>query len=253
MIYITGDTHQDFTRFGSRKFPEQKLLTRNDYVIICGDFGIWDETAESLYWLKWLDNKPFTTLFVDGNHENFDLLSRFPEKEWNGGKVHQIREHIFHLMRGQIFELDGQTFFTMGGASSHDMPGGVLDSESPDYHRQKKRLEKLKIRYRVNHLSWWQEELPCEEEYREALYNLEKQNWQVDTIITHCAPDSIAEQINPLSPSDALTRFLEEVKNRCRFRRWFFGHYHEDCKNGVPTIEEPFSLQLEEISVLREK
>ena len=42
MIYITGDTHADFIRFSTDKFPIQKGMTKNDYVIICGDFGgVW--------------------------------------------------------------------------------------------------------------------------------------------------------------------------------------------------------------------
>ena len=41
MIYITGDTHGGFQRFGSKYFPQQTQMGRNDYMIICGDFGGW--------------------------------------------------------------------------------------------------------------------------------------------------------------------------------------------------------------------
>ena len=42
MIYITGDTHADFSRFEEDKFPIKTEMTKNDYVIICGDFGgVW--------------------------------------------------------------------------------------------------------------------------------------------------------------------------------------------------------------------
>ncbi len=38
MIYITGDTHGEFgRRFNTDVFPEQKEMTKDDYVIICGD------------------------------------------------------------------------------------------------------------------------------------------------------------------------------------------------------------------------
>ena len=44
MIYITGDCHQDFERFNIDVFPEQKEMTKDDCVIICGDFGfVWDD------------------------------------------------------------------------------------------------------------------------------------------------------------------------------------------------------------------
>ena len=86
MIYITGDTHGGFQRFGSKYFPQQKNMGREDYVIITGDFGgLWDGSNKDQYWLDWLEEKPFTTLFVDGNHENFDLLNALPERQWNGG------------------------------------------------------------------------------------------------------------------------------------------------------------------------
>ena len=39
MIYVTGDTHSDFQRFSTRIFPEQKDMSKDDYMIICGDFG----------------------------------------------------------------------------------------------------------------------------------------------------------------------------------------------------------------------
>lgn len=78
-VYATGDCHGNFRRFGRKYFPEQANLARNDFVIICGDFGgLWESSAEENYWLDWLNDKPWTTLWVDGNHENFTLLSGLP-------------------------------------------------------------------------------------------------------------------------------------------------------------------------------
>ena len=76
MIYITGDCHQDFRRFKTSIFPEQKEMTKDDYVIICGDFaGVWNkdkESKEETALMDQLNSRYFTTLFIDGNHENFD-------------------------------------------------------------------------------------------------------------------------------------------------------------------------------------
>ena len=72
MIFMTGDCHGDYRRFGSSIFKARKEMTKADYVMICGDFGLWKDDAEQWYWLKWLEAKPFTTLWVDGNHENYD-------------------------------------------------------------------------------------------------------------------------------------------------------------------------------------
>ena len=136
-VYITGDTHGGFQRFGGKYFPLQKNMGREDYVIVTGDFGgLWDGSPKDQYWLDWLEEKPFTTLFVDGNHENFDLLKALPERRWNDGRVHVVREHVLHLMRGQVFTFGGLTWFTMGGASSHDIQDGILDPADPDFERQ---------------------------------------------------------------------------------------------------------------------
>ena len=131
MIYITGDTHADFSRFEIDKFPIQTEMTKDDYVIICGDFGgIWNYITESIHekqLLDLLDSKNFTTLFVDGNHENYTRLYNYPVEEWHGGKVHKIRDSVFHLIRGEIFNIDNKKIFAFGGARSHDIQEGILN------------------------------------------------------------------------------------------------------------------------------
>ena len=209
MSYVTGDTHGSINigKLSTKNFPDQKHMSKSDYLIICGDFGgVWDGSKEEQYWRKWLKQKPFTTLFVDGNHENFPALNSYDVQEWNGGKVHKIEDSIFHLMRGQVYQIDGYKFFSMGGASSHDKE------------------------YRIEGWSWWAEELPSTEEYLEALANLDKNNWNVDFVISHCAPDSVQTQIKNWYEKDKLTNFMESIKNDLSFSHWFFGHYHTDWK-----------------------
>ena len=131
MIYITGDCHSDFSKFETDKFPIQTEMTKNDYVIICGDLGrVWNYIVESMYekqWLDWFSNKNFTTLFVDGNRENFERLYGYPVEEWHGGKVHKIRDSVLHLMRGEIFDIDNKKIFAFGGAKSHDIKDGIVN------------------------------------------------------------------------------------------------------------------------------
>ena len=205
MIYITGDTHiqRDIHKLHTALFPEQKNLTKSDYVIICGDFGgVWDNSAEEKYLLNCLNERNFTTLFVDGNHENHPLLNGYEVISFCGGKAHRIMDSIYHLMRGQVFTIDGLKFFTMGGATSHDKG------------------------FRCEGVTWWPEELPSDSEHEEAVVNLEKHGLQVDYIITHCAPDSVQWEISALYESDKLTEFLEAVKNEVDYQHWYFGHYH---------------------------
>ena len=118
-------------------FPEQAEMTKDDYMIVCGDAGlVWHGDKSDDPQLDRLEALPFTVLFVDGNHENFDALNEYPVEQWHGGKVHKIRPHVIHLMRGQAFELQGRTFFTMGGAQSHDIADGILDMDSPDFYER---------------------------------------------------------------------------------------------------------------------
>lgn len=232
-IFVTGDCHREFIKFSKKSFPVQNELDKDDYMIICGDFGgIWDEseTREEKWWLDWLDSLSFTVLFVDGNHENFDRLNAYPVSQWCGGKVHKIRESVIHLMRGQVYELHGHTIFTMGGASSHDISGGILDKDAPDFKERKKELDAGWEPYRIKHISWWEEELPNEEEYEEARRNLEKYEYKVDYIISHCCATGTQDILagKGLFVNDSLNRFFEGIKNKCTFKKWYFGHYHDN-------------------------
>ena len=87
-IFITGDTHGDFSRLLPAAFHEQRDLTKEDYLILCGDFGgVWDGGDAEQQWLDWLETRSFTTLFVSGNHENYDMIGEYPLEEWHGGKA----------------------------------------------------------------------------------------------------------------------------------------------------------------------
>lgn len=227
MIYITGDCHRNFTRLNKHNFPEQEQMTKDDYVIVLGDFGlIWDKelSKEESYLIKWLENKPFTTLFVDGNHENHERLKTYPIEEWNGGKIHKISPSIFHLMRGEIFTLQGKTFFAFGGAQSHDITDGILE---PDNISLIKEYQKEYRCFRVNHVSWWKEELPSESEMNHGLENLLKYHNKVDYILSHCCPHQIASIIHPCTP-DILTTYFDKINESVHCHKWFFGHYHDD-------------------------
>jgi predicted phosphodiesterase len=212
-IFITGDIHGDIDihKLNSESFIEGKELTKDDYVIIAGDFGlVWSGPKKDEWWLKWLDEKPWTTLFIDGNHENFDLLDAYPVEEWNGGKVHKIKPSIIHLMRGQVFNLNGKKFFTFGGASS-------IDKER-----------------RIEGQSWWAREIPSYAEYEEGLATLDKHDWKVDYVLTHTCPVSTLRWMSnkygfDLKPIDQVNQYLEIVQHSfLEYKAWFFGHFHEN-------------------------
>lgn len=212
MIFVTGDTHGTIDvkklEIFAKKHPE---LTRDDYVIIAGDFGgVWHHyTLDSD--LRYYTDLPFTVLFVDGNHENFDMLNRYPVKTWRGGKVHVICPNIIHLMRGQVYEIEGKTIFTFGGATSIDKD------------------------FRVERYSWWKQELPTFEELDEGLANLKRYDNKVDYIITHsCGQRAIMyPQLRFVAYEKSTcpeVNLLSNFEDRVTFKHWYFGHFHIDAE-----------------------
>lgn len=210
MIYVTGDTHGNIDFKKLKIFAKQhKNLNKDDYVIIAGDFGgVWSEETLD-YDLKEYEKLPFTVLFVDGNHENFNIINSFPVEKWHKGKVHKISPNIIHLMRGQVFEINGKTFFTFGGGTSVDKA------------------------FRKPNLSWWEAELPSEVELNEGLENLKRYDNQVDFIITHsCDTDALSNlpyrasgiKMKVYKDNEMLSVFEKTVK----YTHWYFGHYHMD-------------------------
>ncbi|MDD4843885.1 MAG: metallophosphoesterase [Anaerotignum sp.] len=230
MIYFTGDIHayNNIEKLSDTNFPEQKELTKSDYVVICGDFGcVWDGGNQDRYWQNWLEDRSFTTLFVDGNHENFDLLNDYSVNEWNGGKVHFIRPHVIHLMRGQIYNIDGKKIFTMGGAACHDLWNGVLNVDDPEFAVKLDYMKKRNMFFRVNHYSWWKEELPLQSEMETGYQNLERHGFAVDYVVTHCLADKFHLSFDKGGyTSDNLTEFFTMLDEKITYKQWFCGHYH---------------------------
>lgn len=237
MVFITGDCHANWSKFSTDAFPEQRELTKDDFVIVCGDFGIWHDDVTERWWLKWLEKKSFTICFVDGNHENFDRLysDEFDIVDFCGGKAHKIRNNIYHLIRGNIFDIYGKKFFAFGGASSHDINDGILDRDDFKTDRAFKseinRWYEQGKSFRVNHISWWEREMPSQEEMDFGRKTLEENGNKVDFVVSHCCPQEIASYFSGgLYKPDELTRYFNEIKNSVDFKAWFFGHYHFDDK-----------------------
>lgn len=212
MICITGDTHgfNDINKLVMNKTLAS--LKGSDYLLITGDFGgIWDGGMHDEDILAYYAERPYTTIFVDGNHENFELLNSYPVETWNGGKVHRITDKVIHLMRGQVFEIEDRKIFTFGGALSIDK------------------------QYREPGISWWPEEEPSDEDFLEAMRNLEKNDFLVDYIVTHAAPESIVrDEINSAHRLLCLDcdaeKFLDKILEKAVYRRWYCGHYHFDME-----------------------
>ena len=215
-IYITGDIHGhvDIHKLSNKNFrPDKNLKERysvqgnedhNDYLIVTGDLGFPFHTVEFdenfnpkekqyKYWLNWLANKPYTILFCDGNHENFDFWDAQPVYEWHGGKVHihPNAPNIIHLIRGEVYDICGYSVLAFGGAASHDI--------KPAFDCFGHCIWKG----RVEGKSWW------------AKHGIDIS----DIIKEHeYTPDPTAE-------------FLDEILASTDYRIWLCGHIHKDYIN----------------------
>lgn len=205
MVYITGDTHT-YGLFDILDHPECRA---GNTFIVAGDCGIvWDYYARfdpSRDIINGFAKSGAKLLFVDGNHENFDKLERLPEVTMYGGPVGFVSDEIFHLKRGNLYEVEGKKILAMGGATSISKNG----------------------------VDWWPREMPSEEEIR-LLYTTVRQNRRVDYVVTHTCPLSVWGDIivrcglKVLDIDRSLEEHLEYVRQRLSFRKWYFGHFHMD-------------------------
>lgn len=213
MIYVTGDTHGRKNKWTEQIEP---VLHDGDTVIVCGDFGVgfWaeDREGEEAFY-DHLASQNYTVLFLDGNHENFDQLNDYPTQVRYDGNVHVLRDNVLHLMRGEMYEIEGVRIFVFGGGHSMDQA------------------------FRKEGVSWWPQEMPSLTEYEYARQNLKKAENCVDYILTHTAPSQSVYYLSTIrslgiksvNPNEMeLTTFLDEIQRSVSYMHWYFGHLHVD-------------------------
>ncbi|MBQ4129567.1 MAG: metallophosphoesterase [Ruminococcus sp.] len=202
MVYITGDIHADIKDFESRSINK---LKKGDVLIITGDFGfIWDNSKTELKNIKKLSKKKFTILFVEGVHENFELLEQYEEAEIFLSKAKKIADNIYCLNRGEIYTIENKTYFCLGGGEVED----PIENSGSDLLNQKS--------------------MPTDEQLQYAVDNLQKANKKVDIIITHEAPASVKRLIRRDSNVNDINMFLDTLLHNVRYKKWYFGSLHTD-------------------------
>jgi Icc-related predicted phosphoesterase len=201
MIYVTGDMHGDINRFKKGKI---KKLNKGDTLIVCGDFGfIWDNSKKENKILNFISKKKFTTAFIDGAHENFELINSFPEEQWNNATIRRIRKNIIYLKRGQIFNIENHSVFTFGGGTSVD----------------------FEFRNEASFLN----SLPGINECKDAVKRLIDNDISVDFIITHQPPGKIRSLFSDVEiQKNHLHNFFDELMTNGKYKKWFFGSIHQD-------------------------
>ena len=217
-IYVTGDIHGSLSISRLERFQRRNPgLNKNDYMIVCGDFGMYFDGAHGDYCMKKaIESLPFNILWVDGNHENFDIIDKLPVCDFMGGKAQKCTNNCYRLMRGEIYTILGKKFFCFGGGLSIDKA------------------------YRAEGKTWWRKELPSDEEYAHGLSNLEESNYKVDYIVTHASPLDVLMYFCPTTydtlglEERPLNNFLTHVSKIVEYKKWFIGHLHFNDKETFP-------------------
>lgn len=206
-VYLTGDKHQQFQSIFT--IADRLKLDENDAVIVLGDMGLFwrrDKEDANSFIGYFENNYKFNLYFVDGNHENFDILNSLLEDE-NG--MGMISPHIRHLKRGRRYNIQGKDILAIGGADSID-----------------------KYR-RIGGVSWWQDEQITDKDIKDIAGHY-------DYVLSHTCPTSVFERYkmylcsfdNIVDDDDIAFKVcnnkLEEVKTKITFNKWYFGHYHQD-------------------------
>lgn len=206
MLYFTGDIHGDAERLSKNALS---MMKQGDTLIICGDFGfLWDNTKPEKKALNALSRRRYNICFVDGTHENFEILQSYPVVSWNGGQAHKIRDNIYHLMRGQIFTIEGKTIFTMGGGEDPEMEPD--ENEDASVHK----------------------EIPTSQELMNGVAALEQRQYKVNFIVTHEPPartrDFLLLSANKSLRVTALGAYFDALAKQAQYGKWFFGSMHVD-------------------------
>lgn len=222
--FLKGDIHGNL--FEIIDFINRFNLGKNDNIIILGDCGIaWRKDKKDLDQNIKLWNEcgnGVKLYFIDGNHENFNILNSLPIEN-NMGK---IADNIYHLRRGQVYEFENKKILVCGGADSID-----------------------KYR-RIENFTWWKEEAISQETIDDIPAG------HYDYVLTHCCPRSIFEKNRIyLSTLQFLDEnkinhnsedMLEQLKNKITFDHWFFAHYHINRN-----LDEKFTCLFEDFREVR--
>ena len=202
MLYVTGDLHGDETRL--RRFS-RGLRRRRDVLLVCGDFGfVWDGSEREKRVLSRLEKLDCTIFFVEGTHDNLDLLAACPRETVCGGPAGRVAKNIFWLQRGCLYQIEGRSVFALGGAQSTDADE------------------------RVEGVSWWRNELPTSEELAFAEETFRRAG-RADIIITHQSPCAALGRIE-YSPDSTHPQkvFLARLAKSADYGHWYFGGDHLD-------------------------
>lgn len=240
MLYFHGDIHGDIlTNFSYNKNPEMRKLTPNDYLIILGDCGVpWNDYTfkEDIYKLNWLNDRPYKTIFITGNHDNYDLIEQMPQISFHQGIARQavynnkIYKNIFYIDKPTFLYLNQYDILIIPGADSHDIQDGIIDGTQKDWRKTYKLAKQSGKKFmRVSHVTWWPQEKVQVNLVNQLIK--EKNIKYVHFILSHECPANQLWQTNRRFQSNKGQIFLEQIQNTIEYDIWLHGHLHDWINN----------------------
>ena len=216
-VLIMGDFHAKF-KTAEKIYSSIIKKESIDLLIQVGDFGFWPHLIAHP-WEKELNHK---AVFVDGNHENHEILHGELQDSlgrevglvdnpdiWKYSRWKNCMDIWKHKSRGEIKD----RILYIGGATSIDK------------------------KYRTPGKDWF----PSEDiQYKEKLETMKNINEygpdNIHTVISHECPSKfdVSGRIHKNIPKDNSNRaFLQEVLKEVEPNKWYFGHYHKKMGGNV--------------------
>lgn len=210
MIYITGDTHREFSRLNYIKD-----IKENDMLIVLGDAGInYCLDNEDISYKEYLKEFKIKIFCVRGNHEERpENIDSYKEIDMFGGKVY-IEENYSNLIfakDGEIYNIDGKRFLVIGGAYSIDKNYRLLYG-----------------------YKWFKDEQLSDIEMKNILEKVKGEHF--DIVLTHTCPykyeptETFLNDIDQTKVDKTMEHFLDKVEESISYNKWYCGHYHIEKK-----------------------
>ena len=206
MVFITGDTHGEFSRFSNYKFLE------DDLVIILGDAGInYFLDCRDIIAKEELKKYKCKFFCIHGNHEERpENIASYYEIDMFGGKVfiENAYPNILFAKNGEVYNIENKSVLVIGGAYSID---------------KNFRLQ--------NGWNWFSSEQLTESE-RINILNKYK-NKHIDVILSHTAPrkyepTEVFLKIDQTNIDKTMEDFLNKIEENVYYDKWYCGHFHVD-------------------------
>ena len=205
MIYITGDTHRDFTRLHNLKGTEEDML------IVLGDAGInYYLNEEDTNYKEYLNSFKIKLFCIRGNHEERpENINTYKEVNMFDGKVY-IEENYPNLIfakDGEVYNIDGLSVLVIGGAYS-------VDKE---------------YRLMYGH-KWFKDEQLSEYEMNNILDKVKGKHF--DIVLTHTCPykyepkETFKLKLDQSKIDKSMEHFLDKIEESISYNKWYCGHYH---------------------------